>query len=140
MLQIEQFALDVESAAITAKRAVGRNYAMTRYDDCNGIPIVRHAHGAKGLRMSNGMGDITIAAGLPVRDVEQGVPAFHLESGTPQIDRERESFAMATKIFVEFASPRGEGLKRLLPGLAGSFGELAAVEFEFEQSAIGAGE
>jgi erythromycin esterase-like protein len=48
LLQVEEFALEVEAAAISAERAARRDYAVTGNDDGDGISIVSHADGAAG--------------------------------------------------------------------------------------------
>src|SRR5712691_11314640 len=53
-LQIEQFALDVESATVAAERAVGGNHTMTRDDYRDGIAVVWHAYGAEGKGITDG--------------------------------------------------------------------------------------
>src|SRR5882724_187213 len=140
LLQIEQFALDVESATVSAERAVGGDHTMTGNNNRDGITVVRHADGAECMWMRDGLGDVAVRASLAVRDVEQGAPALQLKVGAAEVEGEGEVLAIASEIFVEFAEPGGEGVGGFLPRLVVAFGGLAAVELEFEQAAGGESE
>src|SRR6266481_4902188 len=102
LLQIEQFALDVESATVSAERAVGGDHTMTGNNNRDGITVVRHADGAECMWMRDGLGDVAVRASLAVRDVEQGAPALQLKVGAAEVEGEAEVLAIASEIFVEF--------------------------------------
>src|SRR3979411_257033 len=90
LLKVEQLALDVETAAVTAKRPARCDHPVAGDDDGNWIPIVRHANGAVGVRVANRLGDVAIAAGLAVWNLEQCTPASELEPGSAKIKRQGE--------------------------------------------------
>src|ERR1700730_8076332 len=102
LLKLEQLALDVEPAAVTAKRPARCNHPVAGDDDGNWIPVVRHADGAVGVRMANRLGDVAIAAGLAVWDFEQCAPASELELGSAKIEWEGELASLTREVIVEF--------------------------------------
>src|SRR6266481_6098900 len=103
LLKVEQLALDVEAAAVTAKRAARCDHPVAGDDDGDWIPVVRHADGAVGVRMANGLGYVAIAAGLAIWNFEQGTPASELELGSAKIERERELAPLTREVIVKFA-------------------------------------
>ncbi len=103
LLKLEQLAFDVKTAAITAERAARCDHPVTRHDDGDWIPIVRHADGTVGMRVANGFSDVAIAAGLAVWNCPQCAPARKLELRSPKIERERKLVTLTREIFVEFA-------------------------------------
>src|ERR1035438_1915983 len=113
-LQVKQLALDVEAAAISTQRPSGCDDAVAGNNDGDGIPIVGHADRAEGLRVSDGAGDIAVAASLAVGDCEERLPAGELKCGSAEIERHREFVALAAEVLVEFAKVG----RKLLPGFA----------------------
>jgi len=113
---------------------------MTGNDDRNRIAIVRHAHRAECVRMRNRLSDGPVAASFAVRDVEEGAPAFQLKIGPAQIQRKRETFAMAGEVFVELTDPGIECGGGFLPILTVAAGRLVAVEFQSHQAVRGKSE
>ena len=103
MLKVEQLALDVEAAAVTAKRPARRDHPVAGDDDGNWIPVVRHADGTVGVQMANGLSDVAIAAGLAVWNFEQRTPASELEVGSAKIKREGKFASFTREVIVEFA-------------------------------------
>src|ERR1700687_498640 len=101
LLKLEQLALDVETSSVTAKRAARCDHAVAGYDDGNWIPVVRHAHGAVGVWVANGLGNVAVAAGLAVWNFEQCTPARELELGSAKIEGEGELVSLACKVTVE---------------------------------------
>ena len=88
-LKPEQPLLTVEAAGISVKRAVGRDHAMARHDNRNGITRDRGPHGTgrhNGCFVSrytmssrNTLGDLTIRSDLATRNRKQLVPNFTLK-------------------------------------------------------------
>ncbi len=87
MFKVEQLALDVETATVTAQRAARRDHPVAGNDDSYWISVVRHADGTVGVRVANGLSNVPVAAGLAVWNFEQGVPAGELELGSAKIER-----------------------------------------------------
>ena len=112
LLQVEQLAFYVESAAVAAQGAARCDYAVAGDDDGDGIPVVRHADGAAGVRVANGLSDVAVAAGFAVRDFEQRMPARQLELGSAEIEREGELVALAREVFAELVEVGSEGFPR----------------------------
>ena len=109
LFKVEQLALDVETAAVTAQGAARCDHPMAGDDDGHGIPVVRHADGAVGVRVADGLSDIAVTAGLAVGNFEQCAPAAELEVGSAKIERERELATIAREVFVEFPKIGCEG-------------------------------
>ena len=113
-LQVKQLALDVESAAIAAQRSSGGDDAMAGNNDGDRIPIVGHADSAEGMWVSDGAGDIAVAASLAVGDREERLPAGKLKRGSAEVERHRKFATLAAKVLFEFANVG----RKLLFGLA----------------------
>ena len=109
-LQVEPLALDVEAAAIAAQRSAGCDHAVAGDDDGDWIPIVGHADGAEGLRVSDGAGNIGIGAGLAVGDREQRLPAGEWKRSSAKIERHRKFVPLTGEVLVQFAEVGREGL------------------------------
>src|ERR1035437_8803012 len=129
--KVEQLALDVEPATIAAQGAPRCDHPVAGNDDSDWIPVVRHADGTVGPRVANRFRNVTVTAGLAVRDFEQCAPARELELGTAKIELKRELAALARKVFLELAQIRREGWLRFLqlsrPGI-----DLQRASFEFQ--------
>src|ERR1700674_3714860 len=141
LLKLEQLALDVETAAVTAQRPARCNHPVAGDDDGNWIPVVRHAYGTVGVRMANRLGDVAIAAGLAVRDFEQRTPARELELGSTKIELEGELASLTGEVIVEFAKigrERRFGLTQL--SRVGIQLLHAGFEFESHQTFGGSGQ
>ena len=113
-LQVKQLALDVESAAIAAQRSSGGDDAMAGNNDGDRIPIVGHADSAEGMWVSDGAGDIAVAASLAVGDREERLPAGKLKRGSAEVERHRKFATLVAKVLFEFANVG----RKLLFGLA----------------------
>ncbi len=109
LLKVEQLAFDVEPATITAQRAARCDHPVAGNDDGDWIPVVRHAYGSVRVRVANRFRNVTVTAGLAVRDFEQSAPARKLELGSAKIKRERELAAFAREVFIELAQIWREG-------------------------------
>ena len=114
---------------------------MTRDNDGDWVPVVRHPDGTMGVRMTNRLSDVAIAAGLPIRNFEKRPPACQLKIGPTKIEGEREFTPLAGEIFVELAKIGSEGWSRLaqLRGMGIKFHH-ARLEFEPYQTFIGSSE
>ena len=110
LFQIEQLPLNVKAAAVSAKRAVGSNYAMARDYNRNRIAIVRHTDRAKSMRMPNGFSYVAVRTGLTIRNIEQRAPAFELKIGAAEIERESEFLPLALKVFINLPQPGLKGI------------------------------
>src|SRR4051794_14927448 len=73
-LKVEQVALAVEAAAVPGEAAVGADHAMARHHDRHRVASVRRADRPRAVGRPDLPGDLTVAAGLAVRDRAQGVP------------------------------------------------------------------
>ena len=113
---------------------------MTRNYNRDRIAIVRHADSSKGVQVPDGLSDVPVAASFAVRDVEESAPAFQLKIGPAQIQRKRETFAMAGEVFVELTDPGIECGGGFLPILTVAAGRLVAVEFQSHQAVRGKSE
>ena len=85
MLKLEQLALDVETAAVTAQRATRCDHPVAGDDDSDRIPVVGHADGAVGMWMTDGLRNVTIAAGLAIWNFKQSIPAGELDSANQPV-------------------------------------------------------
>ena len=110
LLQIEQLALDVETPAVTAERAVRRDHPMAGHDDGDRIPVVRHADGPVGVRMADRFSDVAVTARLAIRNFQQRAPARELELSSAEIERQGELAPLPREVFVELAKIGREGL------------------------------
>ena len=141
LLQVEQLALYVEAAAVTAQRAAGRDHAVAGDDNGDGIPVVRHADGTVGMRVADGLSDVAVATGLAVWNFEQRMPARELELGSSKIERQRELATLAGKVFVEFSEIGRKGCFGLMQRARTGIQFLhAGFEFESHQAFCGGGE
>ena len=109
LLQVEQLALEVETAAVTAERAARCDHPVAGDNDGDWIPVIRHADGTAGLRVANRFGDVAVAASLAVWNFEQRMPARELELGSAKIEREGKRATLTGEIIVEFAEIGREG-------------------------------
>ena len=114
-LKPEQPLLTVEAAGISVKRAVGRDHAMARHDNRNGITRDRGPHGTgrhNGCFVSrytmssrNTLGDLTIRSDLATRDRKQLKPNLTLKRRTNHMQRRRKLRLLPRKISIQ-PSPR----------------------------------
>ena len=114
-LKPEQPLLTVEAAGISVKRAVGRDHAMARHDNRNGITRDRGPHGTgrhNGCFVSrytmssrNTLGDLTIRSDLATRDRKQLKPNLTLKRRANHMQRRRKPRLLPRKISIQ-PSPR----------------------------------
>lgn len=114
-LKPEQPLLTVEATGISVKRAVGRDHAMARHDNRNGITRDRGPHGTgrhNGCFVSrctmssrNTLGDLTIRSDLATRDRKQLKPNLALKRRTNHMQRRRKPRLLPRKISIQ-PSPR----------------------------------
>lgn len=114
-LKPEQPLLTVEAAGISVKRAVGRDHAMARHDNRNGITRDRGPHGTgrhSGCFVSrytmssrHTLGDLTIRSDLATRDRKQLKPNLTLKRRTNHMQRRRKPRLLPRKISIQ-PSPR----------------------------------
>ncbi len=113
-LKLQQLAFDVETASVTTERAARCDHAVARHDDGDWIPIVRHADGTVGMRVANGLSDVTVAAGLAVGNFEQRPPARKLELSSTKVERKGKLASLACKVFAELVKVGSEDRPRFL--------------------------
>lgn len=114
-LKPEQPLLTVEAAGISVKRAVGRDHAMARHDNRNGITRDRGPHGTgrhNGCFVSrytmssrNTLGDLAIRSDLATRDRKQLKPNLTLKRRANHMQRRRKPRLLPRKISIQ-PSPR----------------------------------
>src|SRR5580698_451415 len=106
LLQVEQFAFQVEASAIAAQRSTGCDYTVTGHDDRDRIAIVGHADGAERIWMPDDARDVGVAARLAVRDSEERLPARKLKRRPTKIKRHRKFAALAIEVLLKLARIR----------------------------------
>ena len=104
--EFQQLALGLEAAAVSAQRAIRRDYSVARDHNGDGIPMVGHANGSKSPGTTDGAGDIGVASGLPIRNREQGLPTGKLKIRSAKVERKSELPSLAREILLEFANIR----------------------------------
>ena len=87
---------------------------MTRDYNCDGIAIVGHADGAKGMRFADGARDVGVGTGLAVRNRQQSAPAGQLEIRATEVEWKGELAARTGKIFFELLLVEAHCLRRLV--------------------------
>ena len=92
----------MEASAVAAELAAGGDYAVAGDYDRDGVAVIGRANGAEGLGVSDGAGDLGVAAGFAVGDGLQGLPAGLLELGAAEVQGEGEVAEMAAEIFFQF--------------------------------------
>src|SRR5258706_11405048 len=92
------------------------------------------------MRMRDGLSDVPVAAGFAVWDVEQSAPTLQLKIGTAQVQRKRETLAMAREVFLELTGPGIECGGGFLPILTVAARVPAAIEFQSHQASRREGE
>lgn len=110
-LKPKQPLLTVEAAGISVKRAVGRDHAMARHDNRNGITRDRGPHGTgrhNGCFVSrytmssrNTLGDLTIRSDLATRDRKQLKPNLTLKRRANHMQRRRKPRLLPRKISIQ---------------------------------------
>jgi len=105
----------VETTGISVERSVGRNHAMARHDNRNGITRNRSPHGTRGhngslisrhtMSSRNTLSDLAIRSDLATRDRKQLVPNFTLKRRANQMQRRRKPRFLPCKISIQ-PSPR----------------------------------
>lgn len=114
-LKPKQPLLAIKPASISVKRAVGRDHAMARHDNRNGITRDRSPHSTgrhngrlvSRYTMSGGdtLGDLAIRSDLATRNRKQLVPNFTLKRRANQMQRRRKPRLLPCKISIQ-PSPR----------------------------------
>src|SRR5260370_16469430 len=141
LLKLEQRALGVAPAAVTAQRASRCDHPVAGDEDSDRIPVVGHAYGAVGLRMANRLGDVAVAAGFAIWNFEQCTPASEVESGPARMKGEGELASLTREVVVEFANVGRErrfGLTQL--SRSGISFRHTGLECEPHQTFCGSGE
>src|SRR6266849_6019510 len=88
---------------------------MAGHDDGHRIIVIGLPHGAEAARRAYLPGNISIRAGLTVRNLEQRLPAAFLKLRSPQIERKGKLFPAAGKIFFQLSDISSGLLFRLDP-------------------------
>ncbi len=76
----EQLLFSGEPAAVAGEAPVGADHPVARDDDPDRVAAVGEAHGPRGARLADAVGEPAVAPGLAVGDLAQGRP--HLLAGT----------------------------------------------------------
>ncbi len=114
-LKPKQPLLAIKSAGISVKRTIGRDHAMARHDNRNGIPRDRSPHGTRGhngslvsrhtMSSRNTLGDLTVRSDLATRNRKQLKPNLALKRRTNHMQRRRKPRLLPRKISIQ-PSPR----------------------------------
>lgn len=114
-LKPKQPLLAIKPAGISVKRAVGRDHAMARHDNRNGITRNRSPHGTRGYNGSlisrhtmssrNTLGNLAIRSDLATRDRKQLKPNLALKRRTNHMQRRCKPRLLPRKISIQ-PSPR----------------------------------
>jgi len=102
------------------------------HDDRDGIAAVGGTDGARGGGVSEGVGDLLVAAGFAEGDGEELLPTLALEFRAAQVDGEIEGAAGAGEVFGELAFGGDED------GVVGGFGGAFEGELCGEGDVVGA--
>ena len=110
-LKPQQPLLAVEAASISVERSVGRDHAMARHDNRNGITRNRSPHSTgrhNGCLVSrhtmprcNTLGDLTIRSNFATRDREQLKPNLTLKCRANHMQRRRKPRLLPRKIRIQ---------------------------------------
>ena len=110
-LKPKQPLLAIKSAGISVKRAVGRDHAMARHDNRNGVTRNRSPHSTgrhNGCFISrhtmssrNTPGDLAIRSDLATRDRKQLKPNLALKRRTNHMQRRRKPRFLPRKIRIQ---------------------------------------
>ncbi len=114
LLEIEQFAFEIEAAAVSTERATGGDHPVAGNDDRDGVAVIRHADGAIGVRVADDLSNVAIAARFAVRNFQQRPPAGELEICSAKIEGVRELAPLAREVFIELTQVRRDGALRFL--------------------------
>ena len=106
--------LHCQSAAVAGKASVCTDDAVAGDGDKNRVCVICHANRAKGLRVSNGPGDVFIAAGFAVRDLLQCCPDLFLKRSPVQPVRKIKYPSRSGKIFIQLPKHRLHQLVRCI--------------------------
>ena len=87
----KQFLFCIKATAVTRESSICAQNPVAGNNDGNGIVMIGLAHGAEGIRTSNGASDFAIGAGFTVRNAQQRLPAIFLKLRSNQIEFKRES-------------------------------------------------
>lgn len=114
-LKPKQPLLAIKPAGISVKRAVGRDHAMARHDNRNGIACNRSPHGTRGhngslisrhtMSSRNTLSDLTIRSNFATRNRKQLKPNLTLKRRANQMQRRRKPRLLPRKISIQ-PSPR----------------------------------
>ena len=114
-LKPKQPLLAIKPAGISVERSVGRDHAMARHDNRNGITRDRNTHGTRrhnGCLVSrhtmssrNTLGDLAIRSNFATRNRKQLKPNLALERRADQMQRRRKPRLLPRKISIQ-PSPR----------------------------------
>lgn len=110
-LKPKQPLLAIKSAGISVKRAVGRDHAMARHDNRNGVTRNRSPHSTgrhngrfisrHTMSSRNTPGDLAIRSDLATRDRKQLKPNLALKRRTNHMQRRRKPRLLPRKISIQ---------------------------------------
>src|SRR3989338_3145151 len=105
-LKREEFFLEMQSWAITAKGSVGPNNAMTGDEEGKWILVIGKTYGTGPIGATNVLGDFPIGLELSIRDLLQTVPYFMFERGPClEVERDVEGLSSTLEIFANLIHP-----------------------------------
>src|SRR3984957_11815142 len=104
-LQIEQELLGIETAGKARQIAVCADDTVAGRHDRDRILAAGGAHGTRGRRTSDLLGDLSVGSGLSERNLQKRLPYAGLEFGADEVERHREHLQRA--IEVRFQLPFG---------------------------------
>ena len=85
---LEEAALARRSPAVAAEGPIGPDHSMARHHERQAVARAGAGHGPHGLRLSDGLGDLGVGAGLAIRDLLQRAPHAPLEGRGRDVDRQ----------------------------------------------------
>mgnify|MGYP003309574904 CR=1 FL=1 len=99
LLQIQELLFQFQSSGIAGEFSAGADNPVAGDDDPDGIAVDSLTNGPGGLRTSDGSGDLTVGAGLPIGDCQQPVPDRNLEGRSFRGNGEIKALPASCQIF-----------------------------------------
>src|SRR6266705_5196512 len=96
----------MKAAAVSGERTVAADDAMTRYHDGDRIIVIRHSHIARGSGFPDGPCDISVRAGLSIRNSQKFAPYRQLKWGSFHIQPKIKMSSLSLEIFPELLRVR----------------------------------
>src|SRR5258707_4295438 len=109
-LVLEQPALAVEASPVSDERALRPDHAMAGNDDRERVAAVGETGGTGRARTADARRELTVGAGLRVRDGSQRPPHTALKLAPGDLQGKLELRALAGEVLLELQAWLGEGL------------------------------